>query len=185
MTKLFKKCSKIFLQICEKKNYFETLSSKDPLSMYKIPFLTQSPLSANVLIFENWGRAPAYVFIRECPEEWNWKAAYRQGLKWGGTSGPIALKIWWGPPECSDQGPKWPLKILAHINTWCRPIKDIRKTKSGPAKNLGPSVFLIPGAQKALKTFGLFQSLHIGNYCNVNDMNLMNLYAVLLCWVFK
>ena len=35
--------------------------------MYKTPFLTQSPLffvifaSANVLNFENWGRAPAYV----------------------------------------------------------------------------------------------------------------------------
>ena len=173
----------------KKKNYFETLSSKDPLSMYKIPFLTQSPLffviftSANVLIFENWGRAPAYVFYMRVPGEWNWKAAYRQGLKWGGPSGPIALKIWWGPAKCSDQEPKWPLKMLAHINTWC--IKDIRKTKSGPAKNWGPSVFLIPGAEKALKTFGVFQPLHIGNYCDVNDMNLMNLYAVLLCWIFK
>ena len=41
--------------------------------MHKTPFLTQSPLffvifaSANVLNFENWGRAPAYVLYESAP----------------------------------------------------------------------------------------------------------------------
>ena len=30
---------------------------------------------------------------------------------------PIALKIWQGPTKRYDQGPKWPLKLLAHFNT--------------------------------------------------------------------
>ena len=41
--------------------------------MYKTLFLTESPLffvtfaSANVLNFENWGRAPAYVLYESAP----------------------------------------------------------------------------------------------------------------------
>ena len=51
---------------------------------------------------------------------------------------PIATKIWWGPR-------KWPLRMLAHFNTWC--IKDIRKPQSGPEKKKKK---IIPGAQMAL-----------------------------------
>ena len=37
--------------------------------------------------------------------------------------------------------------------------QDITKTKSGPEK--GPSMFLLPGAQMTLETFGLFQFLSV------------------------
>ena len=47
------------------------------------------------------------------------------GFEIGRALWPIVLRSWRGPATSSEQGPKWALKLLAHINTWC--INDIRK----------------------------------------------------------
>ena len=40
---------------------------------------------------------------------------------------------WWWPTKCSNQGPKWPLKMLNHFNNWR--LKDNRNMKYLPEKN--------------------------------------------------
>ena len=51
-----------------------------------------------------------------------WAGLYA-GVKIRWALGPIALKIWWGPTKCLDQGPKWPTKMLAYFNTWCVKVR--------------------------------------------------------------
>ena len=53
--------------------------------------------------------------------------------------GEIALKVWWRPTKCLDEGPKLPLKMLTHFNTYLM-CKDIIKNQIWPwKKKWGPS----------------------------------------------
>ena len=64
----------------------------------------------------------------------------QQGSKWSGSLGQLPSKFCYGPQNVKTKSPKWPLKMLAHFNTWC--VKDTRKNKYGPEKNWGLSILL-------------------------------------------
>ena len=81
------------------------------------------------------------LHLKSILHPWTWVK-----IRW--ALGPIILKIWWGPQNVKIKGHKWPLKMLAHFNTW----NQVWSWK----KFGGPSHLLIPGAQMTLEISGLF-----------------------------
>ena len=83
---------------------------------------------------------------------------YTQGSKWGGPSGQLPLKCGEGPQNVKTKPSTWrPLKMLHLFNAWC--TENLRKTKSGPEKELRALNFLIPRTWMALvKCLAYFDS---------------------------